>query len=90
MSFRLPLHPFTQLFRPGSRLRLQLSTPGRDHPFWCFENPTVPGATHDVGLGGAHASSLVLPVWPVVVEHPADHPVPGSLRGQPVRPAAGD
>jgi len=90
MSFRLPLHPFAQLLRPGSRLRLQLSTPGRDHPFWCFENPTVPGATHDVGLGGAHASSLVLPVWPVDVEHPADHPAPGSLRGQPVRPAPGD
>ncbi len=89
ISFRLPLHPFTHLFRPGSRLRLQLSTPGRDHPFWCFENPTVPGASHDVGIGGDHASVLVLPVWPVELEFPADHPAPGSLRGQPVRPSPG-
>ena len=83
---RIPIHPVTHLFRPGSRLRLQLSTPGRDHPFWCFEPPVVPGAAHDVGTGGEHATVLVLPVWSEVPEHPADLPPPGSLRGQPCRP----
>ena len=85
IRFRLPIYPFAHVFRPGSRLRLQLSTPGRDHPFWCFDNPVEAGASHAVGLGGAHASSLVLPLWPVHLEHPADHPPAGSLRGQPAR-----
>lgn len=88
IRFRLPLHPVAHVFRAGSRIRLQLSTPGRDHPFWCFENPVVPGAVHGVGRGGGHASALVLPVWEDVdLDHPADHPPAGSLRGQPSRPA---
>jgi uncharacterized protein len=88
LHFRLPLHPVTHLFRVGSRLRLQLSTPGRDHPFWCFDNPVVEGAAHDVGRGGDRASSLVLPVWDVDVDHPEDHAPSGALRGQPCRAAA--
>ncbi len=87
LRFRLPLHPFTHLFRPGSRLRLQLSTPGRDHPFWCFENPATPGAVQTVGVGGEHATCLVLPVWDEVPEYPADLPPAGALRGQPCREA---
>lgn len=89
IRFRLPLHPFTHVFRAGSRLRLQLSTPGRDHPFWCFENPVVAGAGHDVGRGGDRASALVLPRWDVALDLPEDHAPPGSLRGQPARPVAG-
>jgi predicted acyl esterase len=89
IRFRLPLYPFAHLFRPGSRIRLQLSTPGRDHAFWCFDNPVEPGATHEVGHGGARASALVLPRWEdVQVDHPADHAPPGALRGQPARPIA--
>jgi len=85
--FRLPIYPFAHVFRAGSRLRLTLSTPGRDHPFWCFDNPVVPGAAHVVGCGGEHASVLVLPVWPIELDHPVDHPPAGSLRGQPARTA---
>jgi len=89
IRFRLPLHPFAHVFRAGSRIRVQLSTPGRDHPFWCFENPVVPGAAHDVGRGGEHLSALVLPLWDgVELDHPDEHPPAGSLRGQPTRPAA--
>jgi len=84
---RVPLHHVAHLFRAGSRLRVQLSTPGRDHPFWCFEAPVEPGAVHEVGLGGAHPTTIVLPEWPVSVDHPVDLPPPGSLRGQPCRPA---
>ena len=87
IRFRLPLHPVTHVLRPGSRLRLALSTPGRDHPFWCFENPVEEGASHLVGRGGVHASALVLPVWDVELDHPEDLPPAGSLRGQPCRPA---
>ena len=87
IHFRLPLYPFAHVFRAGTKLRLAITTPGRDHPFWCFENPVEVGATHAVGLGGIHASALVLPVWPEGVEHPEDHPPAGSLRGQPVRSA---
>jgi hypothetical protein len=86
-STRIPIYPVTHVFRAGSSIRVAVSTPGRDHPFWCFDNPTVDGAGHDVGRGNGHASSVVLPFWPVGVDHPLDHPPAGSLRGQPMRPA---
>lgn len=83
---RVPIYPFVHAFRRGSRIRVALSTPGRDHPFWCFDNPVVPGATHGVGRGGHHPSSVVLPIWPGI-EPPLEPPPPGSLRGQPARAA---
>ena len=85
--FRIPIHPITHLLRVGSCLRVAVSTPGRDHPFWCFENPVVEGATHTVGRSADHPSSLVLPVWSLNLDHPDDYPPAGSLRGQPSRPA---
>lgn len=87
IRFRVPVYPFTHLFRAGSRVRVSVSTPGRDHPFWCFDNPVTHGAAHAVGRGGAHASSMVLPVWPVSIEHDPQHPHPDAHRGQPSRPA---
>jgi predicted acyl esterase len=86
LHFRLPLHPVTHVLRTGSRLRVALSTPGRDHPFWCFDTPVTAGAAHRVGRGGAHVSALVLPVWDVDPGHPDDLPPPDALRGQPTRP----
>ncbi len=83
---RVPLLPVAHLFRKGVTLRVAVSTPGRDHPFWRFENPTVEGATHEVGIGGAHATSLVLPVIPTP-DHPADLPAADAIRGQVNRPA---
>jgi putative CocE/NonD family hydrolase len=85
IRFRLPIYPVTHVFRPGSRLRIALSTPGRDHPYWNFESPVVEGASHMVGRGGAHASALVLPIWHAEVGHPEDLPPHGALRGQPAR-----
>ena len=87
IRFRVPIYPFAHLFRAGSRLRVAVSSPGRDHPFWCFDNPMVPGAAHEVGRGGAHASSLVLPLWPVDLDHDPVHPHADAHRGQPSRPA---
>ena len=87
IRFRVPIYPFAHLFRAGSRLRVAVSSPGRDHPFWCFDNPMVPGAAHEVGRGGAQASSLVLPLWPVDLDHDPVHPHADAHRGQPSRPA---
>lgn len=84
---RVPLLPVAALFRKGTTLRVAVSTPGRDHPFWRFEDPIEPGATHQVGVGGAHASSLVLPVIPTP-DHPVDFPPADALRGRVHRPAA--
>lgn len=86
VRFRVPLMPVAHVFRSGSRLRLTVSTPGRDQPFWCFENPVEAGAGHDVGRGGERASALVLPVWDGV-DHVPEHPAADALRGQPMRPA---
>jgi len=85
---RVPLYPVAHLFRAGSSLRISVSTPGRDHPFWSFEAPVVDGAAQGVGRGGERASSLVLPVWPIELDHPADHPDAEAQRGQPCRTAA--
>lgn len=84
---RIPLMPFAHVFRAGSKIRIRVSTPGRDTPLWLFGNPVTEGASHDVGRGGEHASSLLLPVWPQSVGHPAEHPPSDALRGQPARPA---
>ncbi len=88
IHFRVPIAPVTHLFRAGSRIRLAVSTPGRDHPFWCFDTPVAADGRHLVGRGGAHASSLVLPVWPVELVHEAEHPMPDAHRGQPCRAVA--
>ena len=86
IHFRVPIYPVTHVVRAGSALRVAISTPGRDHPFWNFESPVVEGARHLVGRGGAHASSLVLPVWADHgIDYPDEYPPAGSLRGQPVR-----
>lgn len=84
---RIPFMPVSHVFRAGSRMRVTISTPGRDMPLWNFENPAAEGVSHEVGRGGDHASALVLPVWPEGVDHPEEHPTDGSLRGQPSRPA---
>lgn len=83
---RVPIMPVAHVFRAGTCLRVAVSTPGRDHPFWRFENPTVDGAAHDVGWGGSRASSIVLPVVDTP-EHPVSFPPADAVRGQVCRPA---
>lgn len=87
LNCRVPLAPVTQVFRAGSRIRVAVSTPGRDHPFWCFDAPVVEGAAHLVGRGGDRASGLVLPVWSTELDHDPMHPPAESHRGQPCRAA---
>jgi uncharacterized protein len=76
------------VFRAGSRLRLTVGTPGRNHATWEFDNPDYGGATptHTVGRSRARPSALVLGVLDGVdVPSVGPAPCPG-LRGQACRP----
>jgi len=83
---RVPIFSVAHALRAGSRLRVQLNTPGRDLPLWFFENPGSAGDRYSIGRGGAHASSIMMPVLPQgSLEVPADRPECGVLRGNPCR-----
>ena len=82
---KVAIPSFAHPIREGSRLRLIVSSPGRNHGTWEFDGPEymdVP--TFDLGYGGAHASSLHLQVLPDIAIPEAFPPCP-SLRGQPCR-----
>jgi predicted acyl esterase len=82
------LSSFAHPFRAGSRLRVAVSTPGRNHGTWEFEPPAYAGRpSFHLGRGGARASSLALTTLPGLEVPEALPPCP-SLRGQPCRPAA--
>jgi hypothetical protein len=85
---KVELPSMGQVFRAGSRLRIVVSSPGRNHVTWTFQPPEGVGAdtTYRVGRGGETASALVLPVVNLDVDAPATPaPCPG-LRGQACRP----
>lgn len=89
INVKLPIFPVAHPLRAGSRLRVQINTPGGDLPLWFFENldPGGDDVGYAIGRGGARASSVVLPVLPAgSVEIPAERPICGALRGQPCRP----
>jgi uncharacterized protein len=74
----------------GSRLRLTISSPGRNHVTWTFEPPegVTANTTYRVGRGGATPSALVLPVADLDVTPAGVAAVPcGALRGVPCREA---
>ncbi|HET6951753.1 MAG TPA: CocE/NonD family hydrolase [Acidimicrobiales bacterium] len=87
---RIDIPSFAHAFRAGSRLRLSIATPGRNHATWEFENPDYGGAvpTHEVARTRARPSSLVLSSLPgVEVSPPVADPLPcPGLRGQACRP----
>jgi len=85
----VPIFPVAHPLRAGSRLRVQINTPGGDLPLWFFENRDPGGEDigYRIGHGGSIASSIVLPVLPAgSVQIPAERPICGALRGQPCRP----
>jgi predicted acyl esterase len=95
VNVQVPLFAVAHPFRPGSRLRVQINTPGGDAPLWSFESDSYGATTHDVARGGAMASRLVLPVLPssnplrrlpAAFDEQSERPPCGSLRGQPCRP----
>jgi hypothetical protein len=84
---KVALPSFGQAFRAGSRLRLIISAPGRNHGTWEFESPDYGGATPKqiIAHGAGAPSRLFLPVVTGVPVAAGVPPCP-SLRGQPCRP----
>jgi predicted acyl esterase len=85
---KIEIPAFAHAFRAGSRLRLSIATPGRNHATWEFEPPDYGGAipTHEVARTDARPSALVLPVLPGFDAPNAFRaPCPG-LRGMVCRP----
>jgi len=83
---RISLPSVAAPVRAGSRLRLQVSSPGRNHGTWLFEDLFEGAAPrHRVGRGGTEASAITLTVLDGIAVPAAYPPCPG-LRGQPCRP----
>ncbi len=93
VNVKVPLFSVAHGFRSGSRIRLEVNTPGGDSALWDFESENYGATTHDIAWGGNKQSALVLPVLPASTGHviPAPfapqsaRPVCDSLRGQPCR-----
>ena len=93
---RVELMPFAEAFRAGSRVRLEISTPGDSRELWRFsllEYPPGALVEHQVAHSLAHPSSIVLPLIPASAYPggavPAAHPACNSSRGKPCRPWVG-
>lgn len=82
---RIEIFPFAHVFRPGSRVRLIVDTPGGSRPRWTFETLANDGALNTIERSAAHPSRIVLPVVPGVEGVPAERPACPALRGQPCR-----
>jgi uncharacterized protein len=83
---RIALSPFAHAFRAGSRIRLQVDTPGDSRAEWKFELAPVPADTRiAVAHDAARPSSIALPTLEGVV---AGAPLPPcTIRGQQCREA---
>jgi predicted acyl esterase len=93
VNVKVPLYSVAHPFRAGSRLRIEINTPGADAALWDFESPDYGATANDVAHGAAMASSIVLPILPATdgrtipaaFEGQAARPACDSLRGQPCR-----
>jgi hypothetical protein len=85
MAGQVAIPSFAHPIRAGSSLRISVSTPGRDHGTWEFDNPDYDAPpVFELGRGGAYASSLKLTTLPNLTV-PETYPPCPSLRGQPCR-----
>ncbi len=82
---RVPIFPVAHAFRAGSRIRVTIQATGGDRPRWAFDTVDNGSTRNTVSLGGARASSLVLPV--IAGATAQGTPLPGAtaLRGEPSR-----
>jgi hypothetical protein len=83
VNVKVPLYSVAHPFRAGSRLRIEINTPGGDSALWDFESPDYGATQNDVARGAAMASSIVLPVLPAT----AGRTIPAAFEGQAARPA---
>lgn len=82
---KVTIPSFAQAFRPGDRLMVSISSPGRNFGAWTFTTIGEPGTPRDVAWGRSNASRLVVGVLPDLALPEANWPCP-SLRGQACRP----
>ena len=86
---KIALPSFAQAFRPGDRVHLEVSSPGRDFAAWAFTDIGKAGTPRDVAFGGSQASRLVVGVLPGFgpggTTVPDNNPPCPSLRGQACR-----
>jgi predicted acyl esterase len=83
---RVEIFPFAHIFRAGSRIRLQVDTPGDSRELWKFMLLEYDeDVTHTVGHSVLYPSSIALPLIPLAEVSSAPPPCP-ALRGQPCRP----
>jgi predicted acyl esterase len=82
---RVPIYPVAHAFRAGSRIRVTVEAAGGDRPRWAFATLDRGKARNSIALGGARASSLVLPVLAGASAQGTPLPGPTALRGQPSR-----
>lgn len=86
VEVKVPIQPFAHAFRAGTRLRLVIDTPGRDHGYWQFENPLYSGPViHRIARTPVMASYVKLPVR-TDIDIPEPAPPCYSLRGIVCRP----
>lgn len=86
VEIKVPLQPFSHAFRAGTRLRVQIDTPGREGAFWEYENPPYgEEVIHRVARTAAKPSYLKLPIF-TDMEFPDPAPPCYSLRGIICRP----
>jgi len=82
---RIEIFPFAHIFRAGSRIRIQIDTPGDSRELWKFLLLEYDqSVTHTVAHSMSYPSSVVLPLIPMnpVLSDPPPCP---ALRGQPCR-----
>lgn len=85
---RVPIPSFGHPFREGSRIRLSIATPGRNHATWEFENPDDDGEPPTVRVArtdGMPSALVFSSLDDVEVPDVEPAPCPG-LRGQACRP----
>lgn len=82
---RVQIFPVAHVFRAGSKIRINIQAPGGDRTIWDFDTIEKGKTTNTIGLGGAAASRLVLPVIPGQTAQGNPLPEPTALRGQPSR-----
>ena len=82
---RVPIFPVAHAFRAGSKIRVTIQAAGGDRPRWDFATVDRGNTRNTVSLGGARASSLVLPVVAGATAKGTPLPGPTALRGEPSR-----
>jgi predicted acyl esterase len=82
---RVEIFPFGHIFRKGSRIRIQIDTPGDSRELWQFLLLEYEGpVTHTIAHSAVYPSSVALPLIPMSPVESSPPPCP-ALRGQPCR-----